>query len=119
MAAADTRSAQVMPRRPGPVPPVPDRVDALAEATAVGKVARLGSRRVGNCPGRVAEGGDGQAESLRVAPLEVASARVRVGVHADRTAFTGRDLTHVVGRVETEGLVGTYPDELGAGLPYG
>ncbi|WP_217134842.1 hypothetical protein [Streptomyces sp. AC558_RSS880] len=187
MAAADTLSAQVMPRRPGPVPPMPDRVDALlAEATVAGKVARLGSRWVGNCPGRVAEGGDGRAESLQVAPLEVAfagvtgafrrkrsphmvsvtspgctaaagdrglptelwvripcrpersgrtvrqlarcaqvrlepvaSARVRVGAHADRTVFTGRDLTHVVGRVEAEGPVGAYPDELGAGLPYG
>src|SRR5687768_3848079 len=76
MDAADTLSAQVMPRRPGPVPPMPDRVDVLAEATVVGKVARLGSRWVGNCPGCVAEGGDGQAESLQVAPLEVAFAGV-------------------------------------------
>ncbi|MEV0227016.1 hypothetical protein [Streptomyces sp. NPDC050704] len=36
-----------------------------------------------------------------------------------RTAFTGRDLTQIVGRVEVEGLVGTSPDDLGAGLPYG
>jgi hypothetical protein len=33
------------------------------------------------------------------------------------TAFTGRDLTQIVGRVEVEGLVGTSPNELGAGLP--
>ena len=36
-----------------------------------------------------------------------------------RTVFTGRDLTQIVGRVEAQGLVGTSPDELGAGLPYG
>ncbi|WP_244320549.1 hypothetical protein [Streptomyces melanosporofaciens] len=46
-----------------------------------------------------------------------ASARVRVGVHADQTPFTGRELTQIVGRAEVEGLVGTSPDGLGAGLP--
>ena len=52
MAAADTLSVQVMPRRQSPVPPMPDRVDALlAETTGVDKVAQLGSRCVGNCPG--------------------------------------------------------------------
>ncbi|AGP51851.1 hypothetical protein M271_01070 [Streptomyces rapamycinicus NRRL 5491] len=39
-------------------------------------------------------------------------------MHADRTAFAGRDLTQIVGRVEVEGLVGTSPDEPGPGLPY-
>lgn len=236
MAAADALSVQVIPRRQSPVPPMPGRVDALlAETTEVDKVAQLGSRCVGNCPGRVAEGGDGQAESPQVAPpddvfagtrersadrgrptwsrsphpgvrqppvtavesaavlvesqhavgggvpdrgphaaglvrafipgqegavaiapagacppscgcrsppsgrsgrtvrqlarcaqvrLEPAQART-YGSHAcrsacmPRTVFTGRDLTQIVGRVEAQGLVGTSPDELGAGLPYG
>ena len=143
MAAADALSVQVMH-----------------------KVAQLGSRCVGNCPGRVAEGGDGEAESPQVAPpddvfagtrersagrgrcgsrsppsgrsggrvrqlarcaqirLEPgASAHVRShayrSAYMPRTAFTGRDLTRIVGRVEVEGLVGTSPEELGAGLPYG
>lgn len=166
MAAADALSVQVMH-----------------------KVAQFGSRCVGNCPGRVAEGGDRQAESPQVVPPDdvfagtrersagrgrptwspsphpgvrrppvtaVESAGVLVesqhavpeesrtgvpvlaprygwdraqartyGSHVywsacmPRTAFTGRDLTRIVGRVEVEGPVGTSPDELGAGLPYG
>jgi len=209
--------------------------DALS-VQVVHKVAQLGSRCVGNCPGRVAEGGDEQAESPQVAPpgdvfagtrersagrgrptwsrsphpgvrqppaTAVQSAGVLVesqhavpeesrtgvpvlpawsgrscrarrarrrspgrpepahqaagadprrpggragqcgswpaaprygwnraqartyGSHVyrsacmPRTAFTGRDLTRIVGRVEVEGPVGTSPDELGAGLPYG
>lgn len=56
--------------------------------------------------------------------LEPAQART-YGSHAcrsacmPRTVFTGRDLTQIAGRVEAQGLVGTSPDELGAGLPYG
>jgi hypothetical protein len=68
MAAADRLSVQVMPRRQGPVPPMPmlDRVDALLAETTVGnKIAQLGSRWVGNCLGHVAEGGDGQAEGCK------------------------------------------------------
>lgn len=111
MAAADALSVQVMH-----------------------KVAQLGNRRVGKCPGRAAEGGDGQAEgragqcgSWPAGPghgWNRAQARTS-GAHAyrsarmHRTAFTGRDLTQIVGRAEVEGLVGTSPDRLGAGLPYG
>ncbi|WP_419992613.1 glycoside hydrolase family 3 N-terminal domain-containing protein [Streptomyces boninensis] len=41
-----------------------------------------------------------------------ASARVRFSVHADRTAFTGRDLTRIVEPGDVEVLVGTSSDEL-------
>ncbi|PGH47275.1 glycoside hydrolase family 3 N-terminal domain-containing protein [Streptomyces sp. Ru87] len=41
-----------------------------------------------------------------------ASARVRFHVHADRTAFTGRDLRRIVEPGETEVLVGTSSAEL-------
>jgi hypothetical protein len=96
MAAADTLLVQVMPCRQDPVPPMPDRVDALpAEMTVVGKVAQLGSRWVGNCLGRVTEGGDGQAGSLQVALWRVHRTRS----HADRRRCRGRGpRRHIPGR---------------------
>jgi hypothetical protein len=63
MAAADALSVQVMH-----------------------KVAQLGSRCVGNCPGRVAEGGDGQAESAQVAPPD----DVFAGTREQRSVGSGR-----------------------------
>ncbi|MEU9188425.1 hypothetical protein AB0D14_28610 [Streptomyces sp. NPDC048484] len=104
MTAADTLSVQVLPRRQDPVPPVPDRVDALlAETTVVGRAAQFGSRPA------VPRYGWSRAQAHAHG-----SACMSVGPRA-----TGRGPTQIVGRVEAEELVGASHDEPGAGLPYG
>ncbi len=69
-------------------------------------------------PGRSGRTARQPARCARVRPEPGASARARGGVHADRTACTGR-ISHLVGRVEAERLVGGSADGLIAGLPYG
>ncbi|MFE2183854.1 fibronectin type III-like domain-contianing protein [Streptomyces sp. NPDC059455] len=104
MAAADTLSVQVMPRR-------------MPRSAGSGPPASHGCRPPPS--GRSARTVRQLARFAQVRLESGASTRIWVGVHADRTAFTGRDLTQIVGRVEGDGLVGTSPDGLGAGLPYG
>ncbi|GAA2258523.1 hypothetical protein GCM10010145_34490 [Streptomyces ruber] len=134
-AAADALSVQVMPRRQGPVPPLPDRgvalpdrgvalpdrgVALLAGTTVRGETAQPGSRRVGDWLGGAGEGGDGQTGSLRAVPLS----NVFTGMRGDPSAEVARHgrSPHAAGLVRAftagqEGAAAIVPT--GRGLPTG